>query len=55
LLKDEEVKEIAPWALGEIGDKAAIPPLIEALGDKSLAMPAAALRALEELERESPN
>jgi len=53
LLKDEEVKEIVPWALGEIGDKAAIPPLIEALGDNSLAMRAAALRALEKLERES--
>jgi len=27
LLKDEEVKEIVPWSLGEIGDKSAIPPL----------------------------
>jgi HEAT repeat protein len=38
LLKDQEVKEIVPWSLGEIGDKSAIPPLIEALCDNSLQM-----------------
>jgi hypothetical protein len=50
LLKDEEVKEIVPWSLGEIGDKSAIPPLMEALRDNSLQMRAAALRSIEKLE-----
>jgi HEAT repeat protein len=50
LLKDEEVNLVVPWSLGEIGDKSAIPPLIEALGDSRLEMRAAALRALEKLE-----
>jgi HEAT repeat protein len=50
LLKDEEVKEIVPWSLEQIGDKSAIPPLKEALGDDSLTMRASALRALEKLE-----
>ena len=50
LLKDEEVKLIVPWSLGEIGDKSAIPPLKEALADKDLPMRASALRALEKLE-----
>lgn len=51
LLKDEEVKFIVPWSLGEIGDPSAIPPLREALGDSSLEMRAAALRAVEKLKR----
>jgi hypothetical protein len=50
LLKDEEVKEMVPWSLGEIGDKSAIPPLIEALHDNSLQMRAGVLRSLEKLE-----
>ena len=50
LLRDEEVKEIVPWSLGQIGDNSAIPPLKEALGDNSLTMRASALRALEKLE-----
>jgi HEAT repeat protein len=50
LLKDDEVKEIVPWSLGEIGDKSAIPPLVEALSDNSLQMRAAALRSLEKLQ-----
>jgi HEAT repeat protein len=50
LLRDEEVKEVIPWSLGQIGDKSAIPPLKEALGDNSLTMRASALRALEKLE-----
>jgi FOG: HEAT repeat len=54
LLKDEEVKEIVPWSLGEIGDQSAIPPLVEALSDNSLAVRAAALRSLEKLERNTP-
>jgi HEAT repeat protein len=50
LLRDEDVKEVVPWSLGEIGDKSAIPPLKEALGDDSLTMRASALRAIEKLE-----
>lgn len=50
LLKDEEVKLIVPWSLEEIGDKSAIPPLIDALGDNSLAMRAATMRSLEKLK-----
>jgi hypothetical protein len=55
LLKDEDVKEIVPWSLAEIGDKSAIPPLKEALADKDLTMRASALRALEKLEQQSSN
>jgi HEAT repeat protein len=50
LLKDAEVNLIVPWSLGEIGDKSAIPPLVEMLGDSRLEMRAAVLRALEKLE-----
>ena len=50
LLRDEEVKEVVPWSLGQIGDKSAIPPLKEALSDNSLTMRASALRALDKLE-----
>jgi HEAT repeat protein len=50
LLKDEDVKDVVPWSLGEIGDKSAIPPLKDALADKDLTMRASALRALEKLE-----
>jgi len=50
LLRDEEVKEVVPWSLGQIGDKSAIRPLKEALSDNSLTMRASALRALEKLE-----
>ena len=52
LLKDDEVKEVVPWSLGEICDKSAIPPLREALNDKSLTVRASALLALEKLERD---
>jgi HEAT repeats/PBS lyase HEAT-like repeat len=55
LLKDEDVKVIVPWSLAEIGDKSAVPPLKEALADKDLTMRASALRALEKLERDSPD
>ncbi len=50
LLRDKEVNLVVPWSLGEIGDKSAIPPLIKTLGDSSLEMRAASLRALEKLE-----
>jgi HEAT repeat protein len=49
LLKDEEVNWIVPWSLGEIGDKSAIPPLIETLGDHSSDMRVLAIYALEKL------
>lgn len=52
LLKDDDIKEIVPWSLGEIGDRSAIPPLREALNDKSLTVRASALLALEKLERD---
>jgi HEAT repeat protein len=55
LLQDEDVKEIVPWSLAEIGDKSAIPPLKGALGDNSLTMRASALLALEKLERDTPD
>jgi hypothetical protein len=55
LLKDEDVKEVVPWSLGEIGDKSAIPPLKDAVDDNSLTMRASALRALEKLERDTPD
>jgi hypothetical protein len=55
LLKDEDVKAVAPWSLAEIGDKSAIPPLKEALADKDLTMRASALRALEKLEQQTSN
>jgi hypothetical protein len=50
LLKDEEVNSIVPWSLGEIGDKSAIPPLIETLGDNSPDMRVLAIYALEKLK-----
>jgi hypothetical protein len=55
LLKDEDVKEVVPWSLAEIGDKSAIPPLKDALGDTSLTMRASVLRAVEKLERDTPD
>ena len=39
LLKDEDINLIVPWSLGEIGDKSAIPPLIEMLGDSRTCAP----------------
>ena len=50
LLKDREVNWIVPWSLGEIGDKSAIPPLIETLGDNSPDMRVLAIYALEKLQ-----
>jgi HEAT repeat protein len=46
LLQDKDVKLIVPWSLGQIGDKPAIPPLIETLDDKSPDMRLLAIRAL---------
>jgi HEAT repeat protein len=50
LLKDQDVNSIVPWSLGEIGDKSAIPPLIETLGDNSPDMRVLAIYALEKLK-----
>ena len=49
LLRDPEVNYKVPWALGEIGDKSAIRPLIAALGDESPDMRVTTIRALEKL------
>jgi HEAT repeat protein len=49
LLKDPDVNYIVPWSLGEIGDHAAIPPLIETLNDKNPDMRVLAIYALETL------
>ena len=50
LLKDEEVKLVVPWSLQQIGDKRAIPALLEAENDSSLEMRAASVLAVEKLE-----
>jgi HEAT repeat protein len=49
LLRDREVNWIVPWSLGEIGDKSAVPPLIETLSDQSPDMQVLAIYALEKL------
>jgi HEAT repeat protein len=49
LLSDEEVNDIVPWALGEIGDKRAAEPLIKALRDKHPSIRVLAIYALEKL------
>jgi HEAT repeat protein len=49
LLKDPEVNYVVPWALGQIGDKRAVGPLINALDDDSPSMRVMAIYALEEL------
>ena len=50
LLRDPDVNWIVPWSLGEIGDKSAIPPLMETLGDNSSDMRVLAIYALEKLK-----
>jgi HEAT repeat protein len=49
LLKDRDVNCKVAWALGEIADRAAIPPLREALGDPSPDMRVASIEALAQL------
>lgn len=49
LLKDPEVTSIVPWALGQIGDKRAIGPLLDALDDDSPSTRVLAIYALETL------
>lgn len=50
LLKDPEVTSTVPWALGQIGDKRAIGPLLNALDDDSPSMRVLAIYALETLK-----
>jgi HEAT repeat protein len=50
LLKDREVNMIVPWALGEIGDKSAVPELMQTLTDKNPDMRVLAIYALEALK-----
>ena len=46
LLRDSDVNYKVAWALGEIGDRAAIPPLLDALHDPSPDMRVASIEAL---------
>ena len=50
LLKDPEVNYIVPWSLGQIGNRAAIQPLIGTLSDQNPSMRVLAVYALEELK-----
>ncbi|HEX5430818.1 MAG TPA: HEAT repeat domain-containing protein, partial [Bryobacteraceae bacterium] len=50
LLKDPDVKDIVPWALGQIGTRAAIAPLIGTLSDPDANMRVLAIDALVELK-----
>lgn len=48
-MNDPEVNYVVPWALGEIGDKRAVGPLINALDDDSPSIRVLAIYALETL------
>jgi HEAT repeat protein len=50
LLHDREVNSIVPWSLGQIGDKAAVAPLIATLRDVDPDMRVLAIYALETLK-----
>ena len=50
LLKDQEVNDIVPWSLGQIGDRSAIQPLIATLSDQNPSMRVLAIYALVELK-----
>jgi hypothetical protein len=49
LLQDKEVNSIVPWALGQIGDKRTIAPLLDALDDESPSVRVLTIYALETL------
>ena len=49
LLKDRQVNWIVPWSLGEIGDHAAVAPLIDTLHNSSPDMRVLAIYALQQL------
>jgi HEAT repeat protein len=44
------VKDIVPWSLGQIGDRSAIEPLIQTLGDRNANMRVLAINALVDLK-----
>ncbi len=50
LLKDREVAYVAPWSLGQIGDRAAVPPLLATLSDPDPNMRVLAIYALADLK-----
>lgn len=50
LLKDKDINAIVPWALGQISDKSAIAPLLDALDEDDPSMRVLAIYALETLE-----
>jgi HEAT repeat protein len=49
LLRDQDVKYVVPWALGEIGDQDANAPLIDALNDGDPSFRVYVIHALETL------
>jgi len=49
LLKDADVNSIVPWTLGQIGNKGAIGPLLDALDDDSPSIRVLSIYALETL------
>jgi HEAT repeat protein len=50
LLTDSDINYVVPWSLGQIGDRSAIPPLIESLNDPNPSMRVLAIHALVELK-----
>jgi len=50
LLKDTEIDYKVAWALGQIGDKSAIPPLIEALKSRNSEVRVIAIQSLVNLQ-----
>ena len=50
LLHDREVNSIVPWSLGQIGDKSAVPSLLQMLDDPNPDMRVLAIYALDTLK-----
>jgi len=48
-LTDTEVDYIVPWSLGQIGDRSAITPLLESLGDLNPSIRVLTIYALAQL------
>jgi HEAT repeat protein/PBS lyase HEAT-like repeat-containing protein len=53
LLGDDDVSSVAPWALGEIGDKRAVAPLVEQLERNDPTTRVLAISALERLSAQA--